>query len=397
MNITPKQELVARCEKLQHHLRANGIELALLLQNADLFYFTGSIQQGVMLVPATGKPIYCVRKELSRARVESKLDTIVSLKSPRDLPGIMVEHGIAMPEVLGMELDVVPVATYQRFTKPFPDVAVKDVTPLLRLVRMIKSEYELGLMRQAAKQEDVIYQRALQVIREGMRDVELSAELEYAARLSGHQGITRMRAFNAEFYCGHAFSGSASSTPAFSDTPLGGPGVTPAVGQGAGNKIIARNEPIIIDFLGAADGYLCDQTRTLCIGGLPDKLVQAYADMVKIQQHMVTIAKPGVSWGSIYDSCYQLACAMGYKDSFMGIAGAQVSFIGHGIGTEIDEFPFIARGFNEQLLEKNMTFAFEPKAVYPVLGAVGIENTYVVTDDGVASLTFSAENLVVLS
>ncbi|OQY20354.1 MAG: peptidase M24 [Desulfobacteraceae bacterium 4572_35.1] len=396
MNITPKHELDQRWQQLQQHLCEQGIELALLLQNADLFYFSGSIQQGVMLVPASGAPIYCVRKELARAKEESQLDNIVPLKSPRDLPRIMAEYGISMPQAMAMELDVVPVATYRRFTKPFANAEVKDVTPLLRQVRMIKSDYELNLMRKAAKQEDVIYQKARQIIRAGMSDVELSAELEYAARLSGHQGITRMRGFNSEFYCGHAFSGGASSTPAFSDTPLGGPGVTPAVGQGAGNKIIGTNEPIIVDFLGAADGYLCDQTRTFCIGGLSDKLVTAYADMVKIQQHMVSIAKPGVSWGAIYDSCYQMACDAGYKDSFMGISGAQVSFIGHGVGTELDEFPFIARGFNDYLLEKNMTFAFEPKAVYPDLGAVGIENTYVVTADGVESLTFSPEELVVL-
>lgn len=396
MTITPQQELDHRCQALQQHLRAQGIEVALLLQNADLFYFTGSIQQGVLIVPAQGQPVYCVRKDLLRAQAESQLAQIVALKSPRGIPDIMAAHGIEVPKVVAMELDVVPVATYNRFMKPFAGAEVRDVTPAIRLVRMIKSEYELDLMRQAAKQEEVIYQRAKAVIREGMTDLELSAELEFAARLSGHQGITRMRAFNSEFYCGHAFSGGASSTPAFSDTPLGGPGVTPAVGQGAGNKVIARNEPIIVDFLGAADGYLCDQTRTFCVGGLPDKLVTAYADMVKIQQHMVSIARPGVSWGAVYDSCHQLACELGYKDSFMGVAGAQVSFIGHGVGTELDEFPFIARGFNEQLLEKNMTFAFEPKAVYADLGAVGIENTYVVTDDGVAPLTFSAEELVIL-
>lgn len=396
MTITPKLELDQRCQALQHHLREQGIDVALLLQNADLFYFTGSIQQGVLIVPSQGKPVYCVRKELTRAQAESQLELIVPLKSPRGLPDIMAAHGIAMPKVMAMELDVVPVATYNRFVKPFAGADVCDVTSLLRLVRMIKSEYELDLMRKAAKQEEAIYQRAKEVIREGMTDLELSAQLEYAARLSGHQGITRMRAFNSEFYCGHAFSGPASSTPAFSDTPLGGPGVTPAVGQGAGNKVIGRNEPIIVDFLGAADGYLCDQTRTFCIGGLSEKLTQAYEDMVKIQQHMVSIARPGVSWGAVYDSCYELACELGYKESFMGVAGAQVSFIGHGVGTELDEYPFIARGFNEQLLEKNMTFAFEPKAVYADLGAVGVENTYVVTEEGVEPLTYSCEELVVL-
>lgn len=396
MQITPQSELDQRYQALQKKMVENGMELALLVQNADLFYFTGSIQQGVLLIPSNGKPVYCVRKDLARAKAESQLEQVIALKSPRDLPAVLADHGIAMPTQMGMELDVVPVAVYHRFSKPFGEATIHDVTPLLRQVRMIKSDYELNLMRQAAVQEDAIYQRAREIIREGMTDLELSAALEYAARLSGHQGITRMRGFNSEFYCGHAFSGTASSTPAFSDTPLGGPGVTPAVGQGAGGKVIKTNEPIIVDFLGAADGYLADQTRTLCIGGLPDKLLKGYEDMRKIMQHMTEIAKPGVSWGEVYDSCYQMACDMGHKDAFMGVAGAQVSFIGHGVGTELDEFPFIARGFNDFLLEENMTFAFEPKVVYADLGAVGIENTYVVTADGVESLTFSDEELAVL-
>ena len=80
----------------------------------------------------------------------------------------------------------------------------------------------------------------------------------------------------------------------------------------------------------------------------------------------------------------------------MGAPGAQVSFIGHGIGLEIDEYPFIARGFMDQELKKNMVFAFEPKVVFPGRGAVGIENTFRVTDGGVEALTFSDESLVVI-
>lgn len=80
----------------------------------------------------------------------------------------------------------------------------------------------------------------------------------------------------------------------------------------------------------------------------------------------------------------------------MGNAGAQVSFIGHGIGVEIDEFPFIARGFDDQLLEEKMCFAFEPKAVFVGEGAVGIENTFWVEADGLRRLTYSDEQLVEL-
>ena len=80
----------------------------------------------------------------------------------------------------------------------------------------------------------------------------------------------------------------------------------------------------------------------------------------------------------------------------MGNPGAQVSFIGHGVGIEIDEYPFIARGFHDRVLEAGMVFAFEPKAVFAGLGAVGIENTFRVDDDGIKHITFSSEELVIL-
>lgn len=80
----------------------------------------------------------------------------------------------------------------------------------------------------------------------------------------------------------------------------------------------------------------------------------------------------------------------------MGAKRAQVSFIGHGTGVELDEYPFIARGFNDYQLEQNMVFAFEPKAVYPGLGAVGVENTFWVGDDGLKHLTFADQELVIL-
>jgi Xaa-Pro dipeptidase len=87
---------------------------------------------------------------------------------------------------------------------------------------------------------------------------------------------------------------------------------------------------------------------------------------------------------------------MGYGDNFMGSKGAQVSFVGHGVGVELDEYPFIARGLNDQNLKENMTFAFEPKAVFPGLGAVGIENTFRVGENGLKHLTFSNQELIVL-
>ncbi|KAF0221514.1 MAG: hypothetical protein FD174_283 [Geobacteraceae bacterium] len=396
MRITPTAELEHRVRKLQYYMAEEGLDAVICIQNADLFYFTGTIQSGNLYIPAEGEPLYMVRKDFMRARMESGLKEVIPFGSMKDIPRILAEHDYRMPARIGMELDVLPVNFFERYRKVFPAGEFRDATPLIRKVRMIKTHYEIHIMQDAANQVDRVNRRAGEVIREGMSDLELAAELEMTARKEGHQGLIRMRAFNAELFYAHVFSGADSAVPAYVDTPLGGLGLSPAFGQGAGYKRIERNEPIIVDFAGCFDGYLVDQTRVFAIGGISDRLKKGYEDMLRVQERMVALAPERPTWGRIYDECAALAAQMGYADSFMGNRGAQVSFIGHGIGTEIDEYPFLARGFDDMTLEPGMVFAFEPKLVFPGEGAVGIENTFYLTESGLKRLTFSSEELVIL-
>jgi len=396
MRLTPATELEHRCKRLQEEMAVAGLDAVIVMQNADLFYFTGTIQSGNLYVPREGQPIYMVRRDAGRARMESGLKDVVPFASMKDVPRIVAEYGYLEPKRIGMELDVLPVNLFERYRKIFPQAEYVDATPLIRLVRMIKSHYEIHLMQDAAEQVDKVYRRAKDVIREGMTDLELAAELEFVARREGHLGFIRMRAFNGEMLFGHTFSGADSAVPAYTDTPLGGMGPSPSFGQGASHKPIGRNEPIIIDFAGSCDGYLVDQTRVFAIGPLSDRLRQGYEDMLKVQERMMELAPERPTWGAIYDECLALAVKLGYADSFMGNRGAQVSFIGHGLGIEIDEYPFIARGFNDQRLEEGMVFAFEPKVVFPGEGAVGIENTFYLTQSGLKQLTHSDQRLVII-
>lgn len=396
MRITPKTELDARCIALQKLMAAAGLDAVIILQNADLFYFTGTIQSGNLYVPVEGKPLYMVRRDFQRAVTESSLAEIIPFASMREMPGILSGYGCREPKRIGMELDVLPVSFFERYKKVFPNGEFIDATPLIRKVRMIKSPYEIEIMRCAARQVDLVYQRAGSMIREGMTELELAAELEYVARREGHLGHIRMRAFNGEMIFGHTFSGAESAVPAYMDTPLGGVGPSPSFGQGASNKPIGRNEPIIVDFAGSVDGYLVDQTRVFAMGGVSDRLRTGYDDMLAVQERMKELAGQGVVWGEIYDACLALAVERGHADHFMGFKGTQVSFIGHGIGIEIDEYPFLARGFSDMSLEPGMAFAFEPKLVFPGIGAVGIENTFCLTGCGLEQLTFSSQELVIL-
>lgn len=397
MRITPATELEHRCSRLQGAMGAEGLDAVIIVQSADLFYFTGTIQTGALYVPVIGQPLYMVRRDHLRGRMESGLKEVIPFASMSEIPKILAGYGYPAPGTVGMEFDVLPVAVFERYKKVFPEAAFKDASDLIRKTRMIKSHYEIHLMKDAAEQLDRIYRAAAHILKEGLTDVELAAELERVARLDGHPGLIRMRVFNGEMMFGHTFSGADSAVPAYTDTPFGGLGVTPSFGQGASYKPIARNEPIIMDFAGFCDGYLVDQTRIMAIGELSPKLVKGYEDMLAVQALMKRMAPQLPSWGDIYDECLSLAGSLGYSDSFMGAKGSQVSFIGHGIGIEIDEYPFIARGFHKQKLEPGMAFAFEPKLIFPGEGAVGIENSFYLADDGTLhQLTFSDEKIMIL-
>lgn len=396
MRLTPATELEYRCKRLQELMQTAGLDAIIIVQNADLYYFTGTVQNGCLYVPASGQPLYLVRRDLARARMESGLKEILSFAAPKDIPGIISGFGYPAPKRIGLEFDVLPITFWERYSKVWPDGLFLDATPLIRQVRMIKSHYEIHLMQDAADQVHKVYERAKEVIKEGMTDIELAAELEYTARKHGHLGLIRMRVFNGEMCFGHAFSGVDSAVPAYTDTPFGGMGASPCFGQGAGHKPIGQNEPIIMDFAGSIDGYLVDQTRVFSIGPLSERLTRGFEDMLKVQQLMKELAVPGISWGELYDRCLALAVELGYADSFMGAPNSQVSFIGHGLGIEIDEYPFIAKGFKDQVLEIGMAWAFEPKVVFPGEGAVGIENTFYLSNDGLKQLTRSDDGLVIL-
>jgi Xaa-Pro dipeptidase len=397
MRLTPTVELEHRCKRLQEYMIEASLDAVIIVQNADLFYFTGTVQSGNLYVPASGQPLFMVRKDFGRARMESGLKEVLPFKSLKDIPATLLRYGYDEPKQIGLELDVLPVNFYQRYQALFPNSVFSDATPLIRRVRMIKSHYEIHLLKDAADQVDLVYRRAREVIRVGMTDLDVAAELEFAARKDGHQGLIRMRGFNSDICYGQIFSGVDSAVPAYPDTPLGGMGLNPSFGQGAGLKKIEANEPVIIDFAGCVDGYLSDQTRVFSVGEPSLRMRKAYDDMLKIQELMERSVEVGMSWGALYDLSLKCAVEMGYADNFMGAAGAQVSFIGHGLGVEIDEYPFIARGFNQQELEIGMVFAFEPKVVFPGEGAIGIENTFYLSNEGLKRLTHSSDELVILN
>jgi len=257
---------------------------------------------------------------------------------------------------MGLELDVLPANLFFSYQRLFQGTIILDISHFVRLTRSVKSDYELKIMRQAVKLSDQVAGNVPNILREGMTELELAGKIEAESRRLGHQGVVRMRLWGSEMFYGHLMSGSTGAVPSFLSSPTGGTGASPAVAQGPSFKTIQRHEPVLVDYVFAYNGYLSDHSRIFSLGPLPEELVDAHAAMLEV-----------------------------HADHFMGFGNESVRFVGHGIGLEVDEYPFLAAG--QQLeLQAGMTIALEPKLIFPGKGVVGIENTHVVTENGLDQL-----------
>jgi Xaa-Pro aminopeptidase len=133
--------------------------------------------------------------------------------------------------------------------------------------------------------------------------------------------------------------------------------------------------------------------RTYAIALLPAKMEEAYAHAVSVLRAIEAGIRPGAVAGDLYEAGLAVAKATPYAANFMGPPGYNTKFIGHGVGIEVDEIPFIMKGA-PTVLAPGMVFALEPKFVFPGEGAVGLENTYLVTGDGFEKLTPLEEGIL---
>lgn len=394
-NNTPKSEIDQRIDKLKKQLEENNIDAALIVQRADLFYFTGTVQDAHLCVPVDGDPILMIFKSLERAIAESPLSRIAPLNSPKDIIEVLSQYGYVLPQSIGLELDVLPANLYFNYQHLFAGRNLVDISDLIRRVRAIKSPYEIEMMRRAARLSDRVAARVTGLLREGMTELELAGQVEAEARKLGHQGIVRMRMWGSEMFYGHLLAGPSGAVPSFLSSPTGGTGANPAVAQGPGFRPIQRHEPVLVDYVFALNGYYSDHARIFSIGELPDELMAAHTAMLDVQALIKRAAKPGVKSGDIYDLALERTTALGYDKNFMGVGKKRIRFVGHGIGVELDEYPFLAAGQNLELQE-NMTLALEPKLIFPEKGVVGIENTHVVTRDGLEQLGQFQDEIVII-
>ncbi len=384
-------ELTARAENLQRAISDRGLDGALLLQRADLIYYTGSVFQGALLLPVTGETRLFVWRGQGRVGLECPWP-LTPVKGLGHLAGVLRESAPPGWRRIGFEEDTVPVGWW-RLLGPgiWPQAETVDIGPLIRSQRSVKSAAELDRVRRSGKALTAGFEALPDLIRAGLPEYEIQARMDVVMRQAGDQAGGRIRGFNAEARGVVACGASAAADIAF-DGPIAQPGRNPLAPMGSGSAPIVPGRPIIVDHTAGVDGYMTDMTRTFHLGRLEERFIEAHALCVGILEETLREMVPGAVPSDLYDRAVARAEAAGFGVVFMNRGPNRVRFLGHGVGLEMDEWPVLARPFTDPLQE-GQVLAVEPKCIFDD-GGVGVEETVIVRPGGAEVVTPMERGLI---
>lgn len=395
MTVFSLAEYRERTDRLQAVLKAKGIDLAIISQNSDIYYYTGSAQPLYFVLPVSGQGFVLARKAIAQIESEARNVKLEVFSNTKDLTAIIGRYQLDQAKRIGFTLETISYASVERLRRLFSGADVADLSWDIRSLRTVKSEAEIAIQAKAGE----IMARLPEVVkagfRPGMSELDLSVVIEKFMRENGHAGIVSCRREGIQIGLGVCTAGVNSLAGTKFDGVCTGKGISPAVPYGAGNEPIPKGVPVALDYAFNLEGYHIDQTRMFCWGEPSEQFQKAYQAMVKIEAEILEMMKPGMTWESAYRRAVQMAEEFGYGEEFMGFGPEKVRFIGHGIGLELDEPPFIA-GKMEQQLEENMVVAVEPKVALAGTGVIGIEDTVVIERAGCRLLTPCSREIIVV-
>jgi Xaa-Pro aminopeptidase len=394
-DLVPSDEIFTRISRLQGKLIEAGLDGAIVPDGINMFYYTGTMQNGALFVPAERDPIFFIRRSLERAKEETPLKALVPFKSISELPVRLKDSGYAVERV-GIDETTMGVSIFKKLSAAFSETDFRDISLTLSMIRSVKSEYEVGLIREAGKGHEVIYDHIPNMMQEGMTEWELGSAIHAVMLKLGCTGIGRLTALNNEFFTGVISFGESGNYPSASVGPDGLVGLSPAFPFLGGTKRLEKGEIAFVDTGFEYQGYFTDKTRIFTLGSPPQPAADAHKICLDIQEAVRRLLKPGAIPSEIFNKVYQAeVVSRNFEEHFMGFGGNQVLFLGHGIGLVIDEFPVIARRVDLPLQE-NMVIAVEPKKGLAGIGLVGVENTFLVTENGGEKLTPGSDEIAVV-
>jgi Xaa-Pro dipeptidase len=370
-----------------------SIDTVLVISKINQYYLTGTLQEGLLVLRKDGSVRYFVRKSYERACLECPLDIVVKMNSYRDMLSFLpVDLGS-----VGLETEQVTLATLDRLEKYFRMASRTSIDRLLLAQRAVKSEQELAIICASGRQHARLLGEIVPgLLREGMSETDLLAEVYAAMVKQGHHGVSRFAMPQMELVVGQLGFGVNSLYPTNFNGPGGMRGLSPAVPIiGDRERRLKKGDLVFLDIGYGVEGYHSDKTQVYSFGAEPDDTAKAVHQACRtVMRQIRSLLRPGAIPAGIYQTV-MANLPDELSRYFMGYADEPVKFLGHGVGLHIDEAPVIAAGMNEPLV-KNMVVAIEPKCGIHGQGMVGVEETFVITETGARCLTGGDRDIMVV-
>jgi Xaa-Pro aminopeptidase len=354
--------------RLRHDLQGNGLSAMLVTHFPNVRYlcgFTGSA--GALLVSPRPCTFFTDGRYKQQAQKETRgARLVVARKPPMALAADwLVTHRKDLGvKVLGIEPQHVSVAEYSQLADVVrSELRLREAPPLIERARMIKDEDEIGLLCSAIRVAEDLFGVATRAIRPGVPEIQVAAEMEYAARRAGAEGMS------------------------FETIIASGPRSALPHGR-ASTAQIPRKGFVVCDFGIILAGYCSDMTRTVHVGKPSAGMRRIYDSVWEAQEAAIQAVRPGVDAGKVDSAARHVLSRRGFGKYFSHSTG-------HGVGLEIHEMPRIAARQNEPLLA-GMVITIEPGVYIPGVGGVRIEDMVRVTDNGCEVLTQTSKELLVI-
>jgi Xaa-Pro aminopeptidase len=348
-----------RQTSLRDHLSTTRFDALLISHLPNIRYlcgFTGSA--GFLLIEESGSIFFSDVRYDTQAHEEVKATKIViARKSILEAIGEVLakRRRRAKGFTIGIESEHFTIAEKKRLAKILPSgTTLKDAPPVVERARMVKDSDELGKIRTAVKLGARLFDRAVEVIRPGVTEVEVAAEMELMARQAGADEMS---------FPTIIASGARSALPH---------------GRASG-QVIPRGAFVVCDFGVILSGYCSDQTRTVWVGKAEAEARKAYEAVREAQQAAIDAVRPGKRVGDVDAAARSVLQKAGLGRYFTHSTG-------HGVGLEIHEIPRVADGQRE-ILQPGMVITIEPGVYFPGKWGIRIEDMVVVTAGGCEVLT----------
>lgn len=371
--ITP-EERRARQEKARQLMSANNIDAILMMEGTSLNYFTGVRWWGgerlfAMLLPRNGKSFYvCPAFEEGRAREQlskspdganADVRTWQEDQNPYQLVAQGLRDRGLSGGTLGME-ETIRFIFSDGIAKAAAQTRITSATPVTAGCRMIKSEHEVALMRLAAHATLTAYEAVYRSLSDGMTQAQVEDLVSNAYDKLG-------------------FPGEASvEVDAYSASPHGS-----SVPQ-----VIHEGSIIVVDDGCEVEGYTSDITRTFTLGKASDKMKRVFDVVHRAQSAALQTARPGVECQSIEAAARKIITDASYGPDYKFFTHR----LGHGMGMDMHEWPYLVRG-NTTPLAANMTTSNEPGIYIPGEFGIRLEDDMHVTENGAELFTSQSPSL----